>query len=151
MVFAAPSRDLALLQLQTQYLLYSHQALRERCIEVEKRLGKLQKHEAAAKRKTQARKERIRSLAAEAQAQDDVLHSYHAMLEVDDPALASRLAWTDDGRIVERDAVERDAWVKLLRWDGHRDEEDPAAAAAAAEREGGEGEGGTTAQLSSTS
>ena len=45
------------------------------------------------------------------------------MLEVDDPALASRLAWTDDGRIVERDAVERDAWVKLLRWDRRR--EDP--------------------------
>ena len=46
------------------------------------------------------------------------------MLEVDDPALASRLAWTDDGRIVERDAVERDAWVKLLRWDGHRNDPD---------------------------
>ena len=61
-----------LLQLQTQYLLYSHQTLRERCIEVEKRLAKMQMHEAAAKRKTDARKERIRTLAAEAQAQDDV-------------------------------------------------------------------------------
>ena len=61
-----------MLQMQTQYLLYSHQALRERSIEMEKRLGKLQKHEAAAKKKTQARKERIRTLAAEAQAQDDV-------------------------------------------------------------------------------
>jgi len=89
-----------MLQLQTQYLLFCHQTMRERHAEVERRLAKLQSHEEAYKRKAAVRKEKIRALAADAQAQDDVLQSYHAMLEMADPEKAARIAWTDDGRVV---------------------------------------------------
>ena len=57
-------------------------------------------HEEAYKRKAATRKEKIRTLAADAQAQDDVIQSYHAMLEMADPEKAARIAWTDDGRVV---------------------------------------------------
>jgi len=88
------------LQCQAQYLLYCHQAIKERTVELENRLDKLRKHEAAAKRKAHSRKERLKTLAVDAQAQDEVLASYHAMLEALDPSLASRVSWTEDGRLV---------------------------------------------------
>mmetsp|Transcript_58238 Transcript_58238/g.161469 ORF Transcript_58238/g.161469 Transcript_58238/m.161469 type:complete len:241 (+) Transcript_58238:144-866(+) len=89
-----------MLQLQTQYLLFCHQTMRERHAEVERRLAKLKSHEEGYKRKATTRKEKIRTLAADAQAQDDVIQSYHAMLEMADPEKAARIAWTDDGRVV---------------------------------------------------
>lgn len=89
-----------LLQLQTQYLLFCHQTLRERSVEVDQALKKLHKKRTALQRQALARKERVRTLAADAQAQENMLASYHAMLEVADPELAARVAVSKDGQLV---------------------------------------------------
>ena len=111
---------LVLLQLQLQYLIYSHQALRQRVAEGERRLGRAERREAAAKLRAQDRKERVRSLASEGRAQEEVMASYVALLEGDDPQLAATIAWTETGHLVETARPERSrpAGVELLRWDG---------------------------------
>ena len=64
-----------MLQLQTQYLLFCHQTMRERHAEVERRIAKLKSHEEAYSRKASQRKEKIRTLGADAKAQDDLIQS----------------------------------------------------------------------------
>jgi len=113
------------LQLQLQYLLYSHQALREKAAESEKRLQRLQQLEAKTKKKALIRKETLQRFTSEARQQEEVMTTYHTLLEHVDPGLANRVGWTDDGRLVERRSVDinetQEPPVRLLQWNQHND------------------------------
>mmetsp|Transcript_61720 Transcript_61720/g.123746 ORF Transcript_61720/g.123746 Transcript_61720/m.123746 type:complete len:207 (-) Transcript_61720:82-702(-) len=113
------------LQLQLQYLLYSHQALREKAAESEKRLQRLQQLEAKTKKKALIRKETLQRFTSEARQQEEVMTTYHTLLEHVDPGLANRVGWSDDGRLVERRSVDinetQEPPVRLLQWNQHND------------------------------
>ena len=68
------------LQLQLQYLLFSHQALRDKAFESEKKLASMKRHEVKARRRSELRKERVRSLVAETANQEEVQRSKHVLL-----------------------------------------------------------------------
>mmetsp|Transcript_59894 Transcript_59894/g.135492 ORF Transcript_59894/g.135492 Transcript_59894/m.135492 type:complete len:233 (+) Transcript_59894:108-806(+) len=108
-----------LLQLQLQYLVFSHKALRDRAEAAERALERARRHEERAKHRALAKKERVRGLAAEAKTQEEVLASYHALLEQVDPGLAARVTWGDDGRLdLEGEGGGDAGYVELLRWEG---------------------------------
>ncbi len=64
-------------------------------------MRRARRHEEGAKARAKVRKERAESLRAEAKQQEEVMATYYALLEVDDPDLAARISWTDDGKLFE--------------------------------------------------
>ena len=93
--------------------------MRDRAEAAERALERARRHEERAKHRALAKKERVRGLAAEAKTQEEVLASYHALLEQVDPGLAARVTWGDDGRLdLEGEGGGDAGYVELLRWEG---------------------------------
>lgn len=92
--------SLRLLQLSVQYLVYSQQALRHKTRTLDTGLRRLAKREAKEKKRCLERRATLKMLRDEAERQDDVLSTYHTMLEALDPDTAASLAQGKDGRLV---------------------------------------------------
>jgi len=87
------------------------------------RLRQSQKCEETARSKARVRKESVQMMLAEAQTQEQVMETYHTLLEGEDKELASRISWTIDGKlIVQKARVEETLEdLKLLRWSQTRE------------------------------
>mmetsp|Transcript_6193 Transcript_6193/g.9231 ORF Transcript_6193/g.9231 Transcript_6193/m.9231 type:complete len:258 (-) Transcript_6193:117-890(-) len=91
------------LQLSIQYLLYSQEVLRTQKKKLDCAYLKLEKRQAIAKSRYLKKRSQLKLLKNEQERQQDILSTYHTMLQALDPDMAATLATDSHGRVIIAD------------------------------------------------